>query len=455
MKQPTTSKLPVPGRHHELPRGALMTLGRRSSPRVFVGLSDVAGHFSSIAASLRSAGVDARFYNLSANPLSYGTSTSRTGRLMALRYAPQGSVRSRVWSVLLRANRLVRRGRSMALFPWAVLRFDAFVLGGHETFLGGADLWMLRRLGKPVVVIFTGSDHRPPYLSGIGVRDFPDTRSLAAATRRTRERVRRAERGSAAIVALPASAQLHRRPFVDFLAIGIPFTPPDALETERPDSEAGKRRPIRVLHSPSEPGPKGTPVIREVVERCRANGLDLEYRELIGRPNVEVLRALSWCDFIIDELYSDTPMAKFATEAAYFGKPAIVGSYAGGLYSEARPSLPPAHLCRPDDLEQALVKLATDDVYRTDLGRRAREFVLRAWLPEEVGKRLLRVIAGDIPAEWIVDPAKLTYAHGWGMSEAAVRGVLRRMIADEGFESLQLAPDSSVASSIRALVVDP
>jgi hypothetical protein len=420
---------------------------------VFVGLSDVAGHFSSLAASLRSAGVDATFHNLSSNPLSHGTKSSRTRPLMALRYAPRGSMRSRFWAALLTVNRVIRRARSIALFPWAMLRYDAFVLGGHETFFGGTDLWMLRRLGKRVVVVFTGSDHRPPYLSGIGLRDFPDTRSLVTATRRIRERVRRAEVGATSIIALPASAQLHRLPFIDFLAVGIPFSPPTYLEGPA-EGDGAEGRPIRILHSPTEPGPKGTATIREVVDRCRANGIAIEYRELIGRPNVEVLRALSWCDFIIDELYSDTPMAKFATEAAYFGRPAIVGSYAGDLYAGNRSTVPPVHMCRPADLEQAVVRVATDDAYRIDLGRRAREFVLSAWAPEEVGQRLLRVIMGDIPAEWVVDPAGLAYAHGWGMSEAAASAGLRRMIADHGLESLQLPTDSPLASSIRALALD-
>ena len=431
----------------------------RRTPRVLVGLGDIAGQFSTITLGLRALGVDARFHNLSANPLAQsalsGASSSRTAWLMRLRYAPQGSMRARAWHVLLRANRAVRRIRAAILFPWAVVRYDAFILAGHETFLGGPDLWLLRRLGKKIIVIFTGSDHRPPYLSGIGHRDNPDSRSMAAATRGIARRVRHAERGAATIVALPASAQLHRRPFVDFLAVGIPFVPPDhvRLGGEEPPS-AGPRDALRVLHAPTEPGPKGTAQIRAVVEQCRREGVALDYRELVGRPNAEVLDMLSRCDFVIDELYSDTPMAKFAVEAAYYGKPTIVGSYALDVYADRRGALPPVHMCHPDALHGAVMKLAGDEAYRVELGRRAREFVLEHWTPPSVANRLLRILADDVPADWLVAPTEVTYVRGWGLSEAALRGRLRRFIREQGFDALCLRRGSRVAESILALASD-
>ena len=72
-----------------------------------------------------------------------GRRRSSRRRLLALRHAPPGSLRNRLWvASLCNVNRL-RSGRirAAALFPWAAYHFDGFILGGHETFLGGPDLW--------------------------------------------------------------------------------------------------------------------------------------------------------------------------------------------------------------------------------------------------------------------------------------------------------------------------
>ena len=91
-------------------------------------------------------------------------------------------MRHGLWRLALRINRVMRRARAAALFPLAAVRYDAFILGGHETFLGGIDLWILRGLRKPVIIVFTGSDHRPPFLSGKGIRLHGDARSMIRAS---------------------------------------------------------------------------------------------------------------------------------------------------------------------------------------------------------------------------------------------------------------------------------
>src|SRR3990170_1211052 len=64
--------------------------------------------------------------------------------------------------------------------------------------------------------------------------------------------------------------------------------------------------------------------ILKFIKKMQLKGHSIELIEIIRKTNAEVLDELSRCDFIIDELYSDAAMAGFATEAAFFGKPAIV-----------------------------------------------------------------------------------------------------------------------------------
>jgi len=420
------------------------------TPRVFIGLSEVAGYFSSLEAGLREIGVDARFFNLSPHPLAYGgTGPGRLSGLLTLAGAPRGSARGLLWRAMLRANRIVRRLRAALLFPVALARYDAFVLGGHETFLGGREMALMRRLGKTVVIVFTGSDHRPPYLSGVGIRNHQSSSALADATARIRRRVRRAERHASAVVALPESAQLHARPFVHFLAIGFPFAARDAAAAEpgRDDDRA-----VRILHCPTDMTAKGTERVRAAVEASRARGATIDYRELSGRPHAEVLDALAWTDFVVDEVHGDTPMAGLATEAAYFGKPSVVGSYAAGARLEipGAPN-PPSMYCHPDGLDEAIWTLVSDRAARLDLGRRAREFVQSEWAPASVAARMLRVIAGDAPASWIVRPEQLSYVLGYGIAEPVLRARLQRLVAERGVDALGLPSGSSLLPALRSL----
>jgi hypothetical protein len=63
-----------------------------------------------------------------------------------------------------------------------------------------------------------------------------------------------------------------------------------------------------VLRNP-HPVLKGTASIRAMVERLSARGLAVELVTIEGRPNAEVMRAMRDSDLVVDQLYSDTPMA--------------------------------------------------------------------------------------------------------------------------------------------------
>ena len=89
--------------------------------------------------------------------------------------------------------------------------------------------------------------------------------------------------------------------------------------------------------------------------------LGLEDRGVVvtGRPNREVLAAIAASDFVIDQVYSDSPLAGFAAEAAALGRPAIVGGYAWDDLRRVTPAevMPPSHVCRPEDLADAIRRL--------------------------------------------------------------------------------------------------
>jgi hypothetical protein len=232
---------------------------------------------------------------------------------------------------------------------------------------------------------------------------------------------------------IPPQAYFHTKPFVSWLMVGVPQYIKAAA---KPEPGVGKESDasVRILHAPSKPGPKGTPVIRQAIQSLKGKGHRIDYVEITGRPNREVLEELERCDFVVDEIYSDTPMAVFATEAAFAGKPTVVGGYYSRdiLKDVPQECIPPSLFCHPNDLEKSIEKMVSDKIYREALGKKAFDFVRTHWSAETVAARYLRIIQGNIPEAWLYDPYRIGYLHGCGLPEEKAREMIRGFIAAAG-----------------------
>lgn len=62
-----------------------------------------------------------------------------------------------------------------------------------------------------------------------------------------------------------------------------------------------------VIHAPSSPLIKGTPLVRAAVKKLKEEGYDFTYTELMGVPNSEVLEALRSAHIILNEFYAFVP----------------------------------------------------------------------------------------------------------------------------------------------------
>jgi hypothetical protein len=417
-------------------RSRLRSTSEPRRPRIFLGLVEIADYYAQLQAGLEELGYDAVFVNLVPHPFYRTSWRGRIPTVARLTIAalerntrsPGAALPLRVWWRLVRS--LVR----LPLLLWAVATRDIFIFGFGSTFFGYRELPLLKLFGKRVVYIFHGSDSRPPYLDGAQTdpHGVVDGDALVESTRRKKRRMRTIDRWADVVVDNPLSAHLHERPLVSFLAIGIP-------RMTLPTTEPPVHQVVRVLHSPSHPGGKGSSAIRAAVERVRERGIPIELVELSGVAHERVLEELHGVDFVVDQLYADTAMAGFAAEAAAAGRPAIVGGY-GRKAIEAglcgRP-FPPVLFCRPDDLEPTLERLATDERFRRELGLRARKFIEAEWSPRAVAQRLLDAIEGRRP-EWVFDPRQISYVHGGGLTEVHARSLVRTTIERGGITALRV-----------------
>ena len=410
-------------------------------------MAEVAGYLANLQRGFQELGHTCHYLDLPEHPFDYEgqRSVPRLSRWSHLAHRRLGAHRRRSirWYLWLAMSWPL----DLCIFAWAAFHADLFIFAGRHSLLHrNLDLPILKALGKRVVWVFLGSDHRPPYLNGRVVREMRTAGDdgygrLITRARAMRETVRRVERHADAVVALSASAQFHARSFVHLLAVGIPFGGPgeDPAGTQNRADPFFTGGGVRILHAPSDPA-KGTEAIRDCLDEVRNAGIAFDYVEITGRPNREVRAAIVESQLIVDEMYGDTPLATFGTEAAYLGRPVLVGGYyADEIHSEIAPELvPPTCFVTPERFCTTLLELANDEGRRGEIGAAAQSFVRERWSRADVARRYLQIAAGEIPADWICNPADLRYVHGWGLDEDQLRAVLRAVVGRWGAPALAM-----------------
>ncbi len=344
---------------------------------------------------------------------------------------------------------LLNIGIKFASLVFALINYDVFIFSGQSTFLAQHDFYILKLLKKKIIVVYFGSDARPPVFSGRHLDDIGKYTSAKAAAEETvsiLRYIKRVEKYADVIINHTATAQFFSIPFIRWAAIGLPI--PNLGDTEIFPNQTSNS--VRILHAPSRPKAKGSEVFRRIMDELRWEGFSIDFIELSGVPNAVVLQELQKCDFVVDELYSDTPMAMFATEAAMFGKPAIVGGYYAKQFFIDNPdkAYPPSIYVEPAEIKSAITKLIRDADFRHGIGRQAKEFVTTYWRSEHVARNYLRLIEGDFPESWISNPVELDYFFGWGLSRESWRQQVNEYVANLGVGSLYMSHNHRLVNRV-------
>ena len=409
----------------------------RKHVKVFMGLVGIGKYYSTLKKGFEEIGVESIAVDLSGHSFQYEGAEACNALVKALLLCRRKLSSKQQSKFSLRVYWKLYQILSCVLFIWAVSKYDVFIFGYASSFVSLHELAILRLIGKKVIYVFHGDDSRPPYLSGVQTRSDTEwhIEQCIKLTESKKKTIKHIEQYADIVISNPLSSHLHEKPLVSFGMIGIPYSYGAHPSQTNPSSNSE----IRILHAPSDPEAKGYLRIREAVERLRSKAYKIEFVEIKGKPNAVVMNELERCDFVIDQLYSDVPMAGFATEAALFGKPAIVGTYAREHIERVPMSQPPVHLCHPDELESAIEKLIVDKEYRIELGRKAKEFVQDNWAAKKVAERYLQLIEGPIPLDWLCYPQDIRYSHGACLSEERLKRIVRAVVEKAGKTALQLS----------------
>ncbi|MDG2123112.1 MAG: hypothetical protein P8J87_05405 [Verrucomicrobiales bacterium] len=391
----------------------------KTPPRVFIGFSEIAGFYSGLRTGLEACGCQVSFVEAKKNRFNYDSRGNSTALEQRIYQAFFGESVSR-WT------------RLIGLFH-AIRQHDVFIFSYGISFPGRKPHWALPWLKcfrKKIVFILTGSEARPPYIgrNGFCTRDGHPVsiHELLESTRNTARNIRLIEQYADLTVAHTLTAQFLSQPFISFLRLGNPASFAALNKVRAAGLSRSESQSIRILHAPSWPELKGSERIRHAVSALQSEGFNIDYTELTDVPNIQIIEELTRTDLLIDQLYSDIPMASLAVEAASLEVPALVGGYGWDylLQSTDGDVMPPTFLCEPEKVTERLREIlrgGKDAIERK--GKEAKAFLSDHWQPKEVASRLLQCVETE-PLEWVIDPVTCDYPWGCGVSKTAIAEML-------------------------------
>jgi glycosyltransferase involved in cell wall biosynthesis len=382
--------------------------------RISIGPGEVAGYFSNLKNAFDSLGVSCEHFVLSPNDFKYSNANYFFKSIFTL---TPSWYRSQFLPIKLFGyfTQVVIR---TIVFIYALIRYDFFIFSGAGSFFMFYELAILKLFKKKIIVVFLGSDARPPIFNGRHLDDsnvHSNSKTLRSESVKKIKMIRRVEKYADIVINHTATAQFFTRSFIRHLAVGMPVNINLADKTNHKINSAN----IRILHAPSRPFSKGTFVVQKIIDELLKEGYEIEFIELHGVSNAKVIEELQRCDFVIDQVYSDSPMATFSSEAAVFGKPAIVGGYYSDQFKIDNPDqeIPPSLYVMPENIKEAIRSLIVNKSLRLRLGKQARKFIQDHWNKEQVAINYLHLLNKTFPKNWESEPFKLNYYWGWGLSK--------------------------------------
>ena len=411
----------------------------RRGRRVFIGPVEICGIAEGLAVGLQQLGMDTQVCLSRAHPFRYGGVEQKSW--IHSMWSLIGEKRKYIVNnnyVKKLLLKIIHNFWSLIVFTHALMFFNAFIYISGQTITNlKLELLILKFFKKKIIIIYVGSDARPPYINGLYNLNFSSEEEIKNLNILISEKVKMQEKYADFVVNFPSTAHFQEKLYINWFSLGVPRV----LPTLDVPLCAHSHDQIRVLHSPSSPLFKGTAIVLEAIERLKNKGYPIELIVIENMSNKAVLMEISRCDFVVDQVYSDTPLAVFAMEAAFYGKPAVVGGYGfEKLQSLVAESMwPPSKTCHPDNFEQAIEDLIINSEERERLGIAAQSFVRDKWDALVVARRYLHLIDGDVLDEWWVEPKNFLYIEGAGQSADQTRGQIRQMIDKYGLSSLQLS----------------
>jgi glycosyltransferase involved in cell wall biosynthesis len=270
---------------------------------------------------------------------------------------------------------------------WADVLHYSFTTGLPN----GADLKWARKLKKPIIIEWVGSDIRnPDFLKKINpyYKDVFEN-GYEYAHVESQERSLKIQKLFAKYKAVPVffpemklyiNQSLFEKSYLLYQRINIKSFIPEY-------PSVSNRRPV-IVHSPSAKIAKGTNILLPIIEFLKKD-FDFEFILLHDLERERVLETLKSADIFIDQLIlGNYGMASI--EAMSFGKPVMCylmpEIFEAGLSADC-----PIINANPDNFKDQLIRLITDAELRNKTGRKSRQFAEKYHDVEKISAQLLNI----------------------------------------------------------------
>jgi hypothetical protein len=411
--------------------------------KIFIGFSEVANYYTNLIKGFDQIGVEYFFISFGKNKRSYGINDEKFFDQKLMHYITRGLQKNKFYKILFYKAFIIFR---IYLFLKYTFKCNVFIFSYNSSFLWLYDLPILKFFNKKIIYIYHGSDSRPPYLSGNYINNGFSLNFVKNFSQYIFKKNKIVEKYADHIVGLPSSSQFFSRKLINFLWIGLPID----LNSHKLNKLPKKNKTIKIIHAPSVKKAKGSKHFRKIISELKNEGYKIHFKELYNVTNKKVLIELQSSDILLDELYSDTVLAGFATEGAFFSVPTIVGGYYKDIKKDMKNmSLPPSMYVEPEKIKSALIKLIGSKITRRTLGKNAMDFVKNFWSPKLVAKKFLMLIKDKkLPGTSYFHQTDIEYFNGWGVSDKDLKNFLKKYISKFGKAALFLSHNKKLEKKI-------
>ncbi len=202
--------------------------------------------------------------------------------------------------------------------PWKLVKLsylaDTFIYNWEIGFAydRAIDFWYLKRKGKQIIQIHCGEDIRSHKLMGdyyrkIGWEDHTKYRWNMKALLKDPIAYEAHKKRNAEVTDRYADVVFSKA--IDNMSylkskINNFFYLADPKDHPYDPQKFDDLSVPRIVHAPSSPANKGTPLVRDAIEKLRSEGYTFDYQELIGMPHSEVIRSMASSHIVMNQFYS-------------------------------------------------------------------------------------------------------------------------------------------------------
>ncbi len=338
-----------------------------SNKKVFLGLENIAGIFTSLNKGFEQNGITADFYSLNEHKFGYKTDK-------VIKYS---------------GNTIIRKVQKVILLTKLLFKYNYFIFDSTGSLLPNfKDINLFRFFGRKTMVIFTGCDIRLPEK----VEKFKwnpcrncsdDYKNFVSCVLETKpDKIRKIEdKFDILLSAEEAAGSLGRKYTETLFPIDI------EKFTYFGSNPIGK---LKILHAPSNQEYKGTKFILEAIEKLKSE-FEFEFNVINNVKAEELYKEIEKSDLIIDQMLVGF-YGLFSIESMAMGKPVVC--YIREDIANRSPKDMPVINANPDTLFNVLKEILMNPGKLPEIGKRSREYAENYHDAKIIAKQYFELLEG-------------------------------------------------------------